>query len=553
MDHYGRHTHLSDHHHHLTSTTSHSNDSLCYCRVHGTIALEGADGNLYGISTSDDRQDVAVPTSGRQRHQVAKETRYGLQWDEINQFRLQHYAAGSYSGSNDQHGGHHSHRRREAHCQHDHSHHRRQHHPSNQKNYHYGHQLHLQMKQRNLHSKDGGYDELIGSQNDGYDAILLSKYPQVPQDKFYCLQHPPFYLKSAPPSTAFAAPQRYSNIAPGKRASPSEQVSASARSSGVADHDSMICFSRKVLSSSRSGHHHYHYHRKQGGEGGRAASYPALDSLSLESDDTTTSSSWKCDATAAPATTSVATSGGGGQRGLSECVKNVGKWVSCVGQKVGRGASVIKERFPNQKEHHVVMIGLDGAGKTALLYRLKFDQFINTVPTKGFNCERVRPSTTTRNTDVPKSFASYTEEVPVPTPSRDPLSFLVWDVGGQEKLRPLWRPYTRGTDGVIFVVDSADSLERLEEAKLELHAIMSRTAENAHVPLLVAANKQDLPLARPVDQLASLLGLSELKQLRHIQSVCALTGDGLDLAMKRFHALITEQRKMAKRERNKTR
>ena len=109
---------------------------------------------------------------------------------------------------------------------------------------------------------------------------------------------------------------------------------------------------------------------------------------------------------------------------------------------------------------------MDSAGKSTVLYRLKFDQYVNTVPTIGFNCERVRGSTGR---------------------SRG-LTFLVWDVGGQEKVRPLWKPYTRATDAVIYVVDSTD-VERLEEAKLELHRIM-RTPDNIGVPLLVIANKQ---------------------------------------------------------------
>ena len=65
---------------------------------------------------------------------------------------------------------------------------------------------------------------------------------------------------------------------------------------------------------------------------------------------------------------------------------------------------------------------------------------------------------------------------------------MVWDVGGQEKIRPLWRPYTRATDAVLFVVDSCNH-ERLEEAKLELHKIM-KTQDNINTPLLVIANKQ---------------------------------------------------------------
>ena len=391
------------------------------------------------------------------------------------------------------------------------------------------------MEQHNLYQKDDSYDNLI----DGYDAILISKYPQVPQEKFYCLQHPPFYLKSAPSSTTFAASQKFGNITAGNNASSSENVIGS---SSLADRGPMNC-NRNGLTSNISRPRHLHHQQQPGGERERAprklsASYPALDSLSLESDNTVMSSS-RNDATVL-ANTSVATSGG--QRGVSECVKNVGRWMSYVGQKVGRGASAIKGRFPNLKENHVVMLGLDGAGKTTLLYRLKFDQYINTVPTIGFNCERVRAPP-----------PSYLQEVLVPATSRGGATFLVWDVGGQENLRPLWRPYTRATDGVIFVVDSTDPLERLEEAKLELHAIMSRTAENAHVPLLAVANKQDLPLARPIDQVASLLGLSELKQLHHIQAACAVTGDGLDLAMQRLHSMITEQRKLAKRERNNTR
>uniref|UniRef100_A0A3B4B3L4 Uncharacterized protein n=1 Tax=Periophthalmus magnuspinnatus TaxID=409849 RepID=A0A3B4B3L4_9GOBI len=45
-------------------------------------------------------------------------------------------------------------------------------------------------------------------------------------------------------------------------------------------------------------------------------------------------------------------------------------------------------------------------------------------------------------------------------------SFHFWDVGGQEKLRPLWRSYTRCADGIIFVVDSVDT-ERIEELSHE--------------------------------------------------------------------------------------
>lgn len=47
------------------------------------------------------------------------------------------------------------------------------------------------------------------------------------------------------------------------------------------------------------------------------------------------------------------------------------------------------------------------------------------------------------------------------------ISFTVWDVGGQDKIRPLWRHYFQNTQGLIFVVDSNDR-DRAEEAKEEL-------------------------------------------------------------------------------------
>ena len=71
------------------------------------------------------------------------------------------------------------------------------------------------------------------------------------------------------------------------------------------------------------------------------------------------------------------------------------------------------------------------------------------------------------------------------------VKFNVWDVGGQEKIRPLWRHYYTGTQGLVFVVDSSDR-DRIDEARQELHRILS-DREMKDCLLLVFANKQDLP------------------------------------------------------------
>uniref|UniRef100_A0A0K2T764 ADP-ribosylation factor-like protein 11 n=1 Tax=Lepeophtheirus salmonis TaxID=72036 RepID=A0A0K2T764_LEPSM len=248
----------------------------------------------------------------------------------------------------------------------------------------------------------------------------------------------------------------------------------------------------------------------------RSGSYSALDSVSTDSSDGIDGS--------IPAQPSGSSSAG-------NCVKNIVSWMS----KVGKGTSALLDSLPSAfkgEDHHVVMVGLDSAGKTTVLYRLKFDQYINTVPTIGFNCEKIRGTL---------------------GDSRG-LVFLVWDVGGQEKIRPLWRPYTRATDGIIFVVDSTDTGDRLDEAKMELHRIM-KTQDNVGVPLLVIANKQDLPTSKSAPELERILELSKIgnSSLWYLEPCCAVTGEGLDIAIEKLHELIVKRRKIQKRIRNKTR
>ena len=91
------------------------------------------------------------------------------------------------------------------------------------------------------------------------------------------------------------------------------------------------------------------------------------------------------------------------------------------------------------------LVGLDAAGKTTILYKLKLGEIVTTIPTIGFNVETVEYKN---------------------------ISFTVWDVGGQDKIRPLWRHYFQNTQGLIFVVDSNDR-ERVVEAREELSKMVS--------------------------------------------------------------------------------
>ncbi|EPQ19123.1 ADP-ribosylation factor 1 [Myotis brandtii] len=88
-------------------------------------------------------------------------------------------------------------------------------------------------------------------------------------------------------------------------------------------------------------------------------------------------------------------------------------------------ANLFKGLF-GKKEMRILMVGLaNAAGKTTILYKLKLGEIVTTIPTIGFNVETVEYKN---------------------------LSFTVWDVGGQDKIQPLWRHYFQNTQGLIFVV-----------------------------------------------------------------------------------------------------
>merc|ERR1712182_95971 len=156
-------------------------------------------------------------------------------------------------------------------------------------------------------------------------------------------------------------------------------------------------------------------------------------------------------------------------------------------------------KLVGKKDCRILMVGLDAAGKTTILYKLKLGEVVTTIPTIGFNVETVEYKN---------------------------ISFTVWDVGGQDKIRPLWRHYYQGTQGLIFVVDSNDR-DRIEDAKEELNKMLSED-EMRDAILLVFANKQDLPNAMQAPEVTEKLGLQSMRNRQwFIQSACATTGDGL--------------------------
>ncbi|KAI3755423.1 hypothetical protein L1987_55221 [Smallanthus sonchifolius] len=165
---------------------------------------------------------------------------------------------------------------------------------------------------------------------------------------------------------------------------------------------------------------------------------------------------------------------------------------------MGSNCSRVKHLLA-KRDIKFLMLGLDDSGKTAILYKLKLGDFVASVPTIGFNVEALEYKNT---------------------------RFTVWDVGGQDSIRSLWRYYYRSTHALIFVVDS-NNKQRIYQAQNELQRLLNED-ELSDATILVFANKQDLPNAMNVSEIADKLKLNTISQRRwHIQGTSAKTGHGL--------------------------
>ena len=161
--------------------------------------------------------------------------------------------------------------------------------------------------------------------------------------------------------------------------------------------------------------------------------------------------------------------------------------------------TITKKVKANEKELRILMVGLDNAGKTTIVKRINGEDVSIVSPTLGFNIKTM-------------SYSGY--------------RLNIWDVGGQKTLRSYWRNYYEATDGMVWVVDSADG-RRIVDCREELHKLLSEE-KLAGASLLILANKQDIPGALTKDEIAAILGLaSPTKRHWRIESCSALSGEGL--------------------------
>ncbi|XP_010164713.1 ADP-ribosylation factor-like protein 14 [Antrostomus carolinensis] len=162
------------------------------------------------------------------------------------------------------------------------------------------------------------------------------------------------------------------------------------------------------------------------------------------------------------------------------------------------------------KQANILMLGLDSAGKSTLLYKFKCNEVFLTIPTIGFNVDMIETG-------------------------KD-LTLTFWDVGGQQKMRQVWCNFLENTDGLLYVVDSADK-RRLEESKKEFEVVLKNEFIK-NVPVVVLANKQDLPGALNAEEITRRFNVKKYCSDRnwYVQPCCALTGEGLSEALQTLTA-----------------
>lgn len=185
-------------------------------------------------------------------------------------------------------------------------------------------------------------------------------------------------------------------------------------------------------------------------------------------------------------------------------------------------SSMLSSLF-RKEEYRILFVGLDAAGKTTILYKLKLGEIVTTIPTIGFNVETI---------------------------SHSGVDLTIWDVGGCDKIRPLWRHYFQNTQVLVMVVDSVDD-ERLgtpsdagyESASGLLRSMLQEDELNDAI-LLVYCNKQDIPGAKSPEFIAERLGLRSLRNRTILlQGCCATRGDGLLEGLDQMvHALQEKKR-----------
>ncbi|KAG6905910.1 hypothetical protein DXG01_016966 [Tephrocybe rancida] len=155
---------------------------------------------------------------------------------------------------------------------------------------------------------------------------------------------------------------------------------------------------------------------------------------------------------------------------------------------------VLDRLYPRGPEYTVPIFGEPWGGKTTLLYLLKLGEVVPTISSIGFNIETVN----------------------VPTSSKQSLKFTGWDIGGgcqpTHRMIDMMIPYLAKTDAIIWIVDASDTdRQNLAHSAQALRQTLDkldpgRNEAKKDYPILILANKQDLPVVIPLHEIREAFG-----------------------------------------------
>ncbi|KAN0030786.1 hypothetical protein ACTA71_009431 [Dictyostelium dimigraforme] len=153
----------------------------------------------------------------------------------------------------------------------------------------------------------------------------------------------------------------------------------------------------------------------------------------------------------------------------------------------------------NYSKKKIAILGLDAAGKTTLLYKLKLGEIVSHVPTIGF----------------------YTEIVDCKK-----FSILAFDTGPIQRIQSLERSIYKGSNAVIYVIDSGDHY-RMDQVKQDFNKLLNEKELKDSI-FLIFVNKQDLKGSMKVNEIIDLLDLNSIKDRKwHIQPCSAINSFGI--------------------------
>lgn len=157
-----------------------------------------------------------------------------------------------------------------------------------------------------------------------------------------------------------------------------------------------------------------------------------------------------------------------------------------------------------KEEMELTLVGLQNSGKTTFVNVIASGQFTeDMIPTVGFNMRKI---------------------------TKGNVTIKLWDIGGQPRFRSMWERYCRGVNAIIFMVDAADE-DKLQASKNELNQLLNKPQLDS-IPVLVLANKKDLPGALDERQLIERMNLSAI-QNREIccYSISCKEKDNIDITL----------------------